>query len=92
MYRKQRATPAAALSFIFLAVGCNSSNRESRPTLSSMIGGVGSTFVDPLMQHWVLAFERTNPQFGVNYRPEGSGAGFAAIKSGTSNFAASDAR
>ena len=95
MVRKERVPTtlvAAALLFTLLGNGCNSSPKaESTPTLTNVIGGVGSTFVDPLMKRWVLGFEKSHPQVGVNYRAEGSGAGIAEIKKGITEFAASDA-
>ena len=83
---------AAVLSLTLVGNGCNSSsNAEPTSTLTNVIGGVGSTFVDPLMKRWVLGFQQTHPQLGVNYRAEGSGAGIAEIEKSLTEFAASDA-
>ena len=74
--------------------GCNSSSDETPAQPSSVataIGGVGSTFVDPLMQRWIIAFEQAHPHTGVHYRAEGSGAGINEIKKHMTDFAASDA-
>lgn len=95
MHRTERtpmALVAAALLLTLLGNGCSSSpEAESTPTLTSAIGGVGSTFVDPIMKRWIVGFEQNHPQLGVNYRAEGSGAGIAEIKKSISDFAASDA-
>jgi phosphate transport system substrate-binding protein len=86
------ALVAAALSLTLVANGCDSSsNAEPTSTLTNVIGGVGSTFVDPLMKRWVLGFQQTHPQLGVNYRADGSGAGIAEFKKSMTEFAASDA-
>lgn len=95
MLRKQlapMALVAVALGLTLVGNGCNSpSNTEPTSTPTNVIGGVGSTFVDPLMKRWVLGFQQTHPQLGVNYRAEGSGAGIAEIKKSMTEFAASDA-
>ncbi len=94
MLRKQLAPMAlaAALFLTLVGNGCNSSsNTVPTSTLTNVIGGVGSTFVDPLMKRWTLGFQQTHPQLGVNYRAEGSGVGIAEIKKGMTEFAASDA-
>jgi phosphate transport system substrate-binding protein len=86
------ALVATAVFVMLLGNGCNSSsNAEPSATLTNVIGGVGSTFVDPLMKRWVLGFQQTHPRQGVNYRAEGSGAGIAEIKKSMTEFAASDA-
>ena len=72
--------------------GCNSSsNVEPTSGLTNAIGGVGSTFVDPLMKRWIIGFQNAHPKIGVNYRAEGSGAGIDEIKKSMTEFAASDA-
>lgn len=82
----------AAFLGVLAAGGCNSSsNAEPTSDLTNVIGGVGSTFVDPLMKRWTLGFQQTHPKLGVNYRAEGSGAGIAEIKQSMTEFAASDA-
>jgi phosphate transport system substrate-binding protein len=95
MLLKQRAPMALGAATFFLTVvgtGCNSSSKaEPTQALANVIGGVGSTFVDPLMKRWIIGFEQTHPQAGVHYRAEGSGAGIAEIKKSITEFAASDA-
>ena len=83
---------AGAVLTILFGSGCNSSSKaEPSPALTNTIGGVGSTFVDPLIKRWIIGFQQVRPQIGVNYRAEGSGAGIAEIKQGITEFAASDA-
>jgi phosphate transport system substrate-binding protein len=53
-------------------------------------GGVGSTFVDPLITHWSADYAKLH-QVQINYRPIGSGGGIAELKQGIPTFAASDA-
>jgi phosphate transport system substrate-binding protein len=75
-----------------LANGCNSSsNAATVSTMTNAIGGVGSTFVDPLMKRWIIGFQNSRPKIGVNYRAEGSGAGIDEIKKSMTEFAASAA-
>lgn len=88
-------------SFILLSTvavlsvnGCNSSSSsgpEASATVTNAIGGVGSTFVDPLMKRWIIGFQNAHPQIAVHYRAEGSGAGIDEIKKSITEFAASDA-
>lgn len=83
---------AVAVVGTLLANGCNSSsNAEPTSSLTNAIGGVGSTFVDPLMKRWIIGFQNAHPKIGVNYRAEGSGAGIDEIKKSMTEFAASDA-
>lgn len=72
--------------------GCNSSsNSEPTSSMTNAIGGVGSTFVDPMMKRWIMGFQNAHPNIGVNYRAEGSGEGIDEIKKSITEFAASDA-
>ncbi len=95
MFRKRHSTMIlCAVAFLgnLLGNGCNSSsNAEPASTMTNAIGGVGSTFVDPLMKRWIIGFQNAHPHVGVNYRAEGSGAGIDEIKKSMTEFAASDA-
>jgi phosphate transport system substrate-binding protein len=52
----------------------------------------GSTFVNPIMQTWVVGFNQyTNGAVQVNYQSLGSGAGITGVQTGTYTFAGSDA-
>ena len=53
-------------------------------------GGVGSTFVDPLITRWMKDYGAAH-KVQINYRPIGSGAGMNEFKQGHTTFAASDA-
>jgi phosphate transport system substrate-binding protein len=52
----------------------------------------GSSFVNPLMQTWIFAFQNlTHGQITDDYEPLGSGAGISGIFAGLYDFAGSDA-
>lgn len=53
-------------------------------------GGVGSTFVDPLITRWMKDYG-TAHKVQINYRPIGSGAGIEEFKKYHTSFAATDA-
>jgi phosphate transport system substrate-binding protein len=82
------------LSFLLAAglaavVACNSSKNQSAQTQS--IIGAGSTFVNPLMTHWIPAFQSSHPGVQINYQSIGSGGGIQQLKKGLVDFGASDA-
>lgn len=59
------------------------------PATAANVTGAGSSFVEPVMARWSADYNKiTGDQ--VNYQPNGSGAGIAAIKAGTVDFGASD--
>jgi phosphate transport system substrate-binding protein len=88
-------------SLVFLGVpliltgvsGCKSAPNPDvqASAYTNAIGGVGSTFVDPLMKRWIMGFEQAHPKILVNYRAIGSGGGIDELKKGMTEFAASDA-
>jgi phosphate transport system substrate-binding protein len=98
---REFAMPRIRQKFILLSTiavlsvnGCNSSSSsepEASATVKNAIGGVGSTFVAPLMKRWIIGFQNAHPQTAVHYRAEGSGAGIEEIKRSMTEFAASDA-
>ncbi len=52
----------------------------------------GSSFVNPIMQSWIFAFQNlTRGQISNNYQPFGSGAGIAGVISNLFDFGGSDA-
>lgn len=56
------------------------------------LNGGGSTFVDPLMQVWIVGFgEYTNNVVSINYQAVGSGKGIIGVQKGSYLFAGSDA-
>jgi len=79
------------LGMLFVCSCTSSTKPQPAHTLTEAIGGVGSTFVDPLMKRWIIGYQNIHPQVSVNYRAEGSGAGIEEIKKSITEFAASDA-
>jgi len=59
------------------------------PATAANITGAGSSFVEPVMARWSADYNKITGD-KVNYQPNGSGAGIAAIKAGTVDFGASD--
>lgn len=60
-------------------------------TIKTAMGGAGSTFIAPIMNNWITAYQQIHPDTIINYRPIGSGAGLAELKQKLPRFAASDA-
>ena len=57
---------------------------------AQQIIGAGSTFVNPIMTHWVPDFQKTHPGVQINYQSIGSGGGIQQLKNGLVDFGASD--
>jgi phosphate transport system substrate-binding protein len=57
---------------------------------TTQITGAGSTFVYPIMTHWVQEFQQKNPGVQINYQSIGSGGGIQQLKKGLVDFGASD--
>jgi phosphate transport system substrate-binding protein len=57
---------------------------------STQIIGAGSTFVYPIMTHWIQAFQEKNPGVQINYQSIGSGGGIQQLRKGLVDFGASD--
>ncbi|HUO14535.1 MAG TPA: phosphate ABC transporter substrate-binding protein PstS [Verrucomicrobiae bacterium] len=72
-----------------LLTACNSSKNSSSETQN--IVGAGSTFINPLMTHWIPAFQSSHPGVQINYQSIGSGGGIQQLKKGLVDFGASDA-
>ncbi|MCW2991120.1 MAG: pstS [Solirubrobacterales bacterium] len=77
------------------AAACGSSSNDSSSTGSSgsgaasgTVNGAGSTFAAPVYSQW--GADLKGQGLTVNYQPVGSGAGVAALASGTAAFAGSD--
>lgn len=77
--------------------GCHHYGEDGKPpeepvatTDVQSFGGVGSTFVDPLITRWMKDYG-TAHKVQINYRPIGSGAGIEEIKKYHTSFAATDA-
>ena len=70
-------------------LGCNAGNKQAPQ--ANMIIGAGSTFVYPIMSHWIADFQRIHPGVQINYQSIGSGGGIQQLKQGLVDFGASDA-
>lgn len=71
------------------ACGCSSSNKRSAETGNRLIGA-GSTFINPIMTHWIFDFQAKHPGVQINYQSIGSGGGIQQLKVGALDFGASD--
>jgi phosphate transport system substrate-binding protein len=69
--------------------GCNSSTTP--PTQDKGLIGAGSTFINPIMTHWIADFQSRRPGVQINYQSIGSGGGIQQLKKGLVDFGASDA-
>ena len=72
-----------------VTVGCNSSNKPV--TQNNAIIGAGSTFINPIMSHWISDFQSSHAGVQINYQSIGSGGGIQQLKQGLVDFGASDA-
>jgi phosphate transport system substrate-binding protein len=57
---------------------------------AQQIIGAGSTFVNPIMTHWIPDFQKTHSGVQINYQSIGSGGGIQQLKNGLVDFGASD--
>ncbi|HEV2399842.1 MAG TPA: phosphate ABC transporter substrate-binding protein PstS [Candidatus Sulfotelmatobacter sp.] len=71
-----------------LTLACNSSNNQ---TSQQQIIGAGSTFINPIMTHWISDFQGAHAGVQINYQSIGSGGGIQQLKQGLVDFGASDA-
>jgi phosphate transport system substrate-binding protein len=74
---------------IAATVGCNSSNNQTAQ--EKKIIGAGSTFINPIMTHWISDFQSSHPGIQINYQSIGSGGGIQQLKQGLVDFGATDA-
>jgi phosphate transport system substrate-binding protein len=72
------------------AAGCNSSRKQQAENNTNVIGA-GSTFINPIMSHWIADFQAIHPAVQINYQSIGSGGGIEQLKKGLVDFGASDA-
>lgn len=79
----------ALLLGLALACACNSSNKQSAENGNRLIGA-GSTFINPIMTHWIFDFQAKHPGVQINYQSIGSGGGIQQLKVGALDFGASD--
>jgi phosphate transport system substrate-binding protein len=81
-----------ALASLTLTLACNSSkNTQSAQEQDKSIIGAGSTFINPIMTHWIADFQKDHPGVEINYQSIGSGGGIQQLKQGLVDFGASDA-
>lgn len=78
-----------ALAILSVTVGCNSS--KTQPAQDKTIIGAGSTFINPIMSHWIADFQSAHAGVQINYQSIGSGGGIQQLKQGLVDFGASDA-
>lgn len=57
---------------------------------AQQIIGAGSTFVNPIMTHWIPDFQKSHSSVQINYQSIGSGGGIQQLKNGLVEFGASD--
>ena len=74
---------------VALGVRCTSSHNQSGESIQ--IIGAGSSFIYPIMSHWVADYSKMHLGVQINYQSIGSGGGIRQLKEGTIDFAASDA-
>ncbi len=98
--RRSVGTLSAALVLgSLLFIGCNYKGEDAvpekdfavSPTIKTAIGAAGSTFIAPIMNNWISAYQQSHPSTLINYRPIGSGAGLSELKKSMLELAASDA-
>jgi phosphate transport system substrate-binding protein len=78
-----------ASAALLTAGGCNSS--PTPPSEDKGLIGAGSTFINPIMTHWIADFQSSRPGVEINYQSIGSGGGIQQLKKGLVDFGASDA-
>jgi phosphate transport system substrate-binding protein len=76
--------PAALATLVCLFAMTSSAAAQTQ------IIGAGSTFVYPIMTHWIADFQSKNPGVQINYQSIGSGGGIQQLKKGLVDFGASD--
>jgi phosphate transport system substrate-binding protein len=83
------AIVTTSLFVAVLMVACNSSQKQASE--NNKILGAGSTFINPIMSHWISDFSASRPGLQINYQSIGSGGGIQQLKQGLLDFGASDA-
>jgi phosphate transport system substrate-binding protein len=72
-----------------LLVGCSKKSSDSAAAHTELTGA-GSTFIYPMMSKWAAEYQKSHPDFSVNYQSIGSGGGIRQISEGTVDFGATD--
>ena len=81
---------AMAAANLILLVCTLMMTAPSAAQTTTQLTGAGSTFVYPIMTHWVQVFQQQNPGVEINYQSIGSGGGIQQLKKGLVDFGASD--
>ncbi len=82
------ATICTALMLGF-TIACTSSNNSQ--SQNKTIIGAGSTFINPIMTHWISDYQSSHPGVQINYQSIGSGGGIQQLKQSLVDFGATDA-
>src|SRR5215472_13030731 len=88
-FRLCRISSFALILPCALLLACNSSNNQAAQ--ENKVIGAGSTFINPIMTHWIADFQNAHPGLQINYQSIGSGGGIQQLKQGLVDFGASDA-
>jgi phosphate transport system substrate-binding protein len=56
----------------------------------AVLSGFGSTFVEPLLRHWIDRYKAIAPEVTIEYEAIGSGSGISRFRTGEGDFATSD--
>lgn len=86
---RSRISPLALILGVALTCGCNNSGNQSQQNGNKLIGA-GSTFINPIMTHWIADFQAKHPGVQINYQSIGSGGGIQQLKVKALDFGASD--
>ncbi|MDA4115789.1 MAG: phosphate ABC transporter substrate-binding protein PstS [Thaumarchaeota archaeon] len=84
-------TTTALSTTTSVSTSLTTSTAVVNPTVSVKLTGAGSTFINPVLQAMISAYQAATPTVAINYQSVGSGAGISALEGHTVDFAASDA-
>ena len=79
------------IKFITAAIGAATAALSASAAECIELNGAGGSFPAPLYQKWCYAYTQAGLGAKVNYQSVGSSAGISQIKSGTIDFAGTDA-
>jgi len=88
---KTTTTVTAVSTSVSTSLSTSTSTAVVNPTVSVKLSGAGSTFIVPVLQTMITAYQTATPTVAINYQGVGSGAGISALEGKTVDFAASDA-
>jgi phosphate transport system substrate-binding protein len=84
-------TSTSVTTSITASTATSTATATVNPTVSVKLTGAGSTFIQPVLQAMISAYQTATPTVAINYQSVGSGAGISALEGKTVDFAASDA-